>query len=209
MTYYWRAYKKYIILALSIVLVICGIVYKNTVYDTQVVLVEENAEIVQRQEEPEKEEASEALITVYVCGSVNKPSNVTLPEDSRVEDAVKLAGGLTADADINAINMAQKLADAEMIYVPKKGEIVQSGGGSAAVSATAQGTGSRASGKININKATAAELDGLPGIGPSTAEKIIEYRSSKGGFKSIEEINDVSGIGEKKYADIKGLITVN
>lgn len=202
MVYYWRAYKKYFILALLIILIICGILYKNTVYDAQVVLVEENIETSEKKEAPVKEETTVELITVYVCGSVKTPSNVTLPADARVEDAVKLAGGVSENADLNAINMAQKLNDADKIYVPKKGEIVE--GGSIALSTT-----SKAGGKVNINKATAAELDRLPGIGPSTADKIIEYRASKGGFKSIEEINNVSGIGDSKYNEIKNLITVN
>lgn len=213
MIYYWRVYRKYIIIAVSVLLLICGIIYKNTIYDTQVVLVEESIDTQQKKEEPDKEETTEAMITVYVCGSVKSPSNVTLLADSRVEDAVKLAGGLLADADLNAINMAMKLNDADMIYVPKKGEVVGGGEKVSAVSSVltskAGSSNSAARGKLNINKATAAELDTLPGIGPSTAEKIIEYRSSKGSFNSIEELNDVSGIGDKKFEDIKDLITVN
>lgn len=189
MIYIWRIYKKYIIIALSILLVICGIVYKNTVYDAQVVLVEESKETQEKKEEPVKEETTAKLITVYVCGSVKTAANVTLPEDSRIEDAVRLAGGVTEDADLNAINMAQKLSDSDMVYVPKKGEVAQgktsTKGKIAASSSVAPSThatagivGSQSGGKVNINNATAAELDALPGIGPSTADKIINYRLS-------------------------------
>lgn len=202
--YYWKIYKIYIVIILSILLIMCGIIYKNTVYDTQVVLSDEEIDILEKKEEPVEEEIVTELITVYVCGSVKTPSNITLSKDARIEDAVRLAGGATEKADLNAINMAQKLSDADMIYVPEKGETIES-----AEKNTTGVVSSKTKGKLNINKATIVELDGLPGIGPSIANKIIEYRKSKGEFKSIEELNNVSGIGDKKYDDIKGLITIN
>lgn len=181
-----------------------GIIYKNTIYDTQVILNEEETDILEKKEEPVEEEIATQLITVYVCGSVKTPSNITLSKDARIEDAVRLAGGPTEKADLNAINMAQKLSDADMIYVPEKGEAIES-----AEKNTTGVANSKTKGKLNINKATVVELDELPGIGPSIANKIIEYRKSKGEFKSIDELNNVSGIGDKKYDDIKGLITIN
>lgn len=204
MYYYWKAYKIYIIIVLSISLIICGIIYKNTIYDTQVVLSEEAADILEKKEEPAEEETVTELITVYVCGSVKAPSNITLSKEARIEDAVRLAGGPTEKADLNAINMAQKLSDEDMIYVPEKGEITES-----TEKNTIGAASSKTKGRLNINKATAVELDELPGIGPSIANKIIEYRKSSGGFKSIEELNNVSGIGDKKYDDLKDLITIN
>lgn len=204
MVYYWRTYKIYIVIILSILLIICGITYKSTVYDTQVVLNEEESNIENKKEEPAEEEIVSQLITVYVCGSVKAPSNITLSKDARIEDAIRLAGGATEKADLNAINMAQKLADADMIYVPEKGEKIKS-----EEKSTTGVVSPKTKGKININNATATDLDGLPGVEPSIANKIIEYRKSKGDFKSIEELNNVSGIGDKKYDDIKGLITVN
>jgi len=204
LVYYWRTYKIYIVIILSILLIICGITYKSTVYDTQVVLDEKESNIENKKEEPVEEEIVSQLITVYVCGSVKAPSNITLSKDSRIEDAIRLAGGATDKADLNAINMAQKLADADMIYVPEKGEEIKS-----EEKSTTGVVSPKTKGKININNATATDLDGLPGVGPSIANKIIEYRKSKGNFKSIEDLNNVSGIGDKKYDDIKGLITVN
>jgi competence protein ComEA len=201
--YNWIRYKKYIGLILIILLIICGIVYKNTVYDAQVVLIEsvEQPEIQEKSEEIIEENPN---ITVYVCGSVKKSMNVTLPKDSRVEEAIMLAGGVTENADVNGINMAQKLNDEDMVYVPKKGEIIDTGGkGSSVTSSPAK------QGKLNINKATAEQLDALPGVGPAIAKKIVDYRESSGGFKSIEELNNVSGIGDEKYKDIKSLITVD
>lgn len=192
-----------------VLIVIGGVAYKNTVYNTQVLSVSE--EILQ--ETPTKEEAipliaeekAPAMITVYVCGSVKNPANVTLEADSRVEDAILLAGGLESNADVNGINMAQKLADEDMIYVPKKGEAVQNPGKTAG--APSSSTGAKKAAKLNINKATLSELDGLPGVGPSTAQKIIDYRSKVGSFKAIEELKNVSGIGDAKFNALKDLIT--
>lgn len=201
MIYNLMRYKKTAALILIVLLIICGIVYKNTVYSTQVVMIEDA--------EPPKESLQEVPIeekniTVYVCGSVKMPVNVTLPKDSRVEDAIKLAGGFTEQADLNGINMAQRLNDEDMVYVPKKGEIIDQGSKNSNI-----GPSSIKKGKLNINKASLVELDTLPGIGPATAQKILDYRESSGGFKSIEELNNVSGIGEEKFKDIKNLITVD
>jgi competence protein ComEA len=192
-----------IILISIILLIICGIVYRNAVYSTQVVVYDE----VEQQQPPEKPKEvviENTDITVYVCGSVKEPVNVTLPKDSRIEDAIKLAGGATEQADLNSINMAQKLNDEDMVYVPKKGEIIETEGKNSNVSPLPS-----MKGKININKASVQQLDTLPGVGPSIAQKIVEYRSSRGDFKSIEELNNVSGIGDEKYKDVKDLITVD
>lgn len=206
MIYEMMKYKKWIIGALVLLLIICGIVYKNTVYETEVAIADEETSVQQETASATNEvnQPEPATITVYVCGSVKRPANVTLPKDARVEDAIKLAGGATESADLNAINLAQKLSDAEKVYVPKKGEIIEANGNSGGGSGRAS-----ANGKININKATEAELDALPGIGPSTAKKIIAYRNSKGGFRSIEELNNVSGIGDAKYGEVKDMITVD
>jgi competence protein ComEA len=204
MIYNLTKHKKLVVGITVILLIICGIVYKNTVFDTQVVLVEavgQSKETEEKQEEIIKENPN---ITVYVCGSVKKVTNVTLPKDSRVEDAIKLAGGVTENAELNGINMAQKLSDEDMVYVPKKGETIEAGTNNTYVTPSPAKKG-----KLNINKATVDQLDTLPGVGPSIAQKIVDYRISRGGFKSIEELNNVSGIGEEKYKDIKNLITVD
>jgi competence protein ComEA len=199
-------YKKIFAIIVLILIVICGIVYKNTVYDTQVVFVEEVEQPKENQENKDEAKPKEEIteITVYVCGSVKNVKNVTLPKESRVEDAIKLAGGVTENAELNEINMAQKLSDEDMVYVPRKGEIIKEEGKNSNVSPSPS-----MKGKININKASVQQLDTLPGVGPSIAQKIVEYRSSRGDFKSIEELNNVSGIGDEKYKDIKDLITVD
>jgi len=203
MIYKLMRYKNVVIIALAILLIICGIIYKNTVYKTEVLLVEEE-KVQKEQETPAETIPVDPTITVYVCGSVKTPSNVTLPKESRVEDAVRLAGGPTDQADLNGINMAQKLSDEDMVYVPQKGEIIETG-----TSNSGRAPVRAAKGKLNVNRASISELDALPGVGPAIAQRIIEYRNSNGGFKSIEELNNVSGIGDEKYKEMKDLITVD
>jgi competence protein ComEA len=205
MIYNLKRYKKVFIVVAAILIIVCGVVYKNTVYDTQVVFVEEVKKPEEEQEIKHEAEEEITSITVYVCGNVLNARNITLPKDSRVEDAIRLAGGVTENADLNGINMAQKLSDEDMVYVPKKGEIIEAAG-----SKNSNGSPLPSKkGKLNINKASAQQLDALPGVGPSIAQKIVDYRSSRGGFKSIEELNNVSGIGDEKYKDIKDLITID
>ncbi len=140
-------------------------------------------------------------IVVYVTGAVNKPDVYELPEDSRVKDAIEKAGGVTKEADLISINLAEKLSDGEEVVVPKKGENTSIAGSS--TSSTNKNS------KININTADATELEKLPGIGEVKAEAIIQYRKSYGRFKTIHDITRVSGIGEKTFEKIKDLISVN
>ena len=140
-------------------------------------------------------------VVVHVTGAVNAPGVFTLPADARVDDAVRAAGA-TADADLSQLNLAQKLNDGQKIVVPKTGE-------TAAASTGDEGTGEPESGGlINLNTASQAELETLPSIGEVRAQAIIDYRETNGGFKSVEELKEVSGIGEKIFADISPHITV-
>ena len=141
-----------------------------------------------------------ATINVYVSGAVNRPEVYTLPLGSLVKDAVAKAGGASAEADLDHINLALRLTDQMQVYVPRQGEAVatpKAASGAATLSAP-----------ININTATAEELDRLPGIGPSIAQAILDYRTQNGPFKTIEGINEVKGIGDALFAKIKGSITV-
>ena len=140
-------------------------------------------------------------IVVYVTGAVNKPDVYELPEESRIKDAIEKAGGVTKEADLISINLAEKLSDGEEVVVPKKGESTSIAGSST--------SSTNKSSKININTADAAELEKLPGIGEVKAEAIIQYRKSYGRFKTIHDITRVSGIGEKTFEKIKDLISVN
>jgi competence protein ComEA len=143
-------------------------------------------------------------MAVHVAGNVVKPGVYDLPSDSRVVDAIRLAGGATAIADLNAINLANRLSDGQRVYVPAVGEKVsvssQDGGGTGDVRATVEYP-------ININSADIALLDELPGVGPATAQAIVTYRDQHGPFASVNGLEDVPGIGPAKVAALQGLVT--
>ena len=141
-------------------------------------------------------------VVVHVTGAVNAPGVYTLPADARVDDAVRAAGA-TAEADLSQLNLAQKLADGQKITVPAVGAGADTS--SEAAAATSGGSGSSL---ININTATLEELETLPSIGEVRAQAIITYRETNGGFRTIDDIKEVSGIGEKIFADIAPYITV-
>lgn len=152
---------------------------------------------------------SESLVTeetvvdkvwVDIGGEVKSPKVVELDDGSRVQDAIDAAGGLTSEADITNLNRAALVNDGDKIYVPAVGdESGASGSPSGGVSTTG--------GKVNINTADSEELQTITGVGPATAEKIISYRESNGRFKVIEDIKNVSGIGDKTFDKMKESIT--
>ncbi len=147
-------------------------------------------------------------ISVYICGYVNSPGVVKVTEGTRLDEAIGMVGGTLDSADLNAVNLAYKLADEDMVYIPKKGEKPQNTSKAMPGVSTIKNAIQNAPGKVNINTATESELDTLDGVGPSTAKAIIQYRNSNGPFKSIEEIKNVKGIGDAKYSSIKDNITV-
>lgn len=152
-------------------------------------------------------ESVAASVFVHIDGAVAAPGVYELTgAHPRVNDAVMAAGGLAGDADTSALNLAAVLSDGEKIYVPRQGEVVAGQASSGAASGSDVGASS--SGVININTATAEELDSLPGIGPSTAAAIVEDRERNGPFASPEDLMRVSGIGEGKFSKLKDQIRV-
>ena len=151
----------------------------------------------------QKEEVVEQdLITVDVKGAVKTPGIYDLPVGSRINDAVQKAGGLTDNADNKSINLAQKISDEALVYVPTKEE------------ATSQATQSNASNskenkKVNLNKASLEELKQVKGLGAKRAQDIIDHRDSNGKFKSVDELKKVSGIGTKTIEKLKEYVTVD
>jgi len=135
---------------------------------------------------------------------VHHPEVYTLPPGSIIRDALAAAGGATSDADLDCINLAQEVRDQQQVYVPRRGEASPPAAG-ASGGANARGTTGV---KVNINTATAAELETLPRIGPTMAQRIVEYREANGPFKTVEDIQNVPGIGPTTFAGIKDLITV-
>ena len=142
---------------------------------------------------------------------------VKIKEGSRLYEAIEMAGGSNQDADLSKINLAYALSDGQKIYIPKVGEVISeqsefseyitSGFGNNGLVEDKNGLANGGE-KVNINTANQTELETLPGIGPSTAQKIIDYRSKKGKFETIEDIQNVKGIGDGKFEEIKDNICV-
>ena len=154
-------------------------------------------------------------VVVHVTGAVSRPGVVTLPPGSRVTDAINAVGGASAEADTQQLNLARVLTDGEQIRVPRIGEVLpdpapQTGGDAAPGARTSQGKsgGGAASGTININTASASELEKLPGIGPALAQRIVEYRDSHGPFANVDALTDVPGIGKAKLEGLREQATV-
>ncbi|MFI2101937.1 ComEA family DNA-binding protein [Isoptericola sp. NPDC019693] len=166
--------------------------------------------------EGETGEAPEAVpapgtVVVHVVGEVREPGLVTVPSGARVADAVAAAGGTTRRADAAALNLARAVVDGEQIRVPRPGEPVPAtGGGSAgALEGGAEGTEEASpGGAVNLNAAPAAELEELPGIGPALAERIIAWRDENGPFTSVDELDEVSGIGPSVLGQVRDMVTL-
>lgn len=155
------------------------------------------------------------IVIIHITGSVKNPGIVKLKEGSRIEDAIESAGGLTENADITKVNLAYVVEDGTKIKIPSASEedigdedIIDSKSGDNIIIKENTVSSNNSTQTININKATEKEFETLPGIGPSLASKIIEYRNQNGKFESIEDIKNVNGIGDNKYEKIKDLITV-
>ncbi len=206
--------KKIIIFILILFICPIGLVIKDKLEskDDIYVLTEEEKSSDESMEEQEikKEEnnITDKKITVYVSGAVNKPGIVTLNEGDRLAKAVEKVGGITKKADLNGINMAIKLQDEMHYIVPRIGEVVKDSASEVVSEGNFNQAESSKTSQININTATIEELDKLPGVGEATANKIVNHRSENGEFKSIEEIKNVNGIGDKKFEEMKNLICV-
>jgi competence protein ComEA len=152
-----------------------------------------------------------AEVIVHVAGSVRKPGLYHFKVGERTDDAVRAAGGAAEDANLDGVNLAAKLEDGQQLYVPKKGELAASsiqrpaaaakGGKTAAAVKPAKLQ--KGQGTVNLNTATKEQLMTLPGIGDSYAQRILDYRKANGGFKELEQLMDVSGIGEKKLEKLR------
>ena len=178
---------------------------KETNLQAEVAAVSKDSSSEKEIKKEEKEESPEQdLITVDVKGAVKSPGIYDLPVGSRVHDAVQKAGGLTDEADSKSLNLAQKVSDEALVYVPTKGE-------EAASQQTASGTTPSTSKekKINLNKASLEELKQVKGLGGKRAQDIIDHREANGKFKSVDELKKVSGIGAKTIEKLKDYVTVD
>lgn len=147
---------------------------------------------------------SSMVIIVDVKGAVKHPGVYNVTDKARVQTAITQAGGVLDNADMNQVNLAQKLTDGQVIYIPLKGEQsapISSNNNASSIAKTSDVM-------VNLNTASLTELQTLDGIGAKKAEQIIAYREERGGFKSIEEIKEVSGIGEKRFEKLKDKVTI-
>jgi len=158
-------------------------------------------ELMNEEQTKEEGEVKSGPIYIDLKGAVLKPGVYMVEENSRVQDVIQLAGGFLENADQTKINLAARVEDEMVVYVPKMGEegAIDSGGPSAT---------QINDGKVNINNATSEQLQGLPGIGPAKAEKILSYRETNGPFKTVEDLVNVSGIGEKSFEQLKDMVKV-
>lgn len=218
------------ILVIAIVIIVIAYYYINSTKEVYTGQYEEN--IIEETKEEENIIGKKEAIKVHITGAVKLNGIVQIDKNSRINDAIEAAGGLTEDADLTNVNLAYMIEDGQKIYIPSIDDKEEESKTSMATSGnqnlneqekqkqettfifSGPGYGitgeekERTTNKININKATLMELITLPGIGEATAVKIIEYRKTSSNFKTIEEIKNVPGIGDAKFNVIKEYITV-
>lgn len=202
-----------IIIVVGVIFVVVIGMYLYNVYGQN--QTEEMANFYEEEEEKEvvaKEEENKKIV-VHIVGEVNEPGIVEIEEGSRIADVVEEAGGITSQADVNKINLAYVVEDGQKIIIPNQEEVENNSGFSYISSASGNYIedsmlSNKGEDRVNINQATQTQLEELPGIGPSTALKIVEYRKENGDFREVEEIKNVNGIGEAKYEKIKDCICV-
>ena len=160
---------------------------------------ESSIEVVDNNQSINQPAQPNKILIIDVAGKVKNPDVYELPQGSRVIDAIKAAGGVGKGGDSSGVNMARLLEDGEQIFIERSS--------STSHSPTSPSRGTRG-GKVNLNRANLAELDGLPGVGPVLAARIIEWRSKNGNFKSVDELRRVSGIGDAKFNELKEVVVV-
>ena len=224
--------KIYIIFAILGIIFFGGIIiyfYANQEEYTDIDLLEDvNNDLLSNNEivndvESDKENTNSVgdnkeIIAIHITGEVKNPGIIYLKQGARIDDAIKGAGGITKNANLNRVNLAYILSDGQKIYIPNKNEkegtkeyIISNSGenvlleeGNRKESESSKGVKQ----KVNINTANQTELETLPGIGPSLAQRIMEYRESNGKFQKIEDLQNVKGIGDSKYSNIKDNVCI-
>lgn len=210
--------KTIIYISLTIIIVVLGyyiFIKEDDDYS------ENNLNLIINQEDKEIsretiEKDSINKIIVYITGAINNEGVYDIEENSRIADIIEKAGGLKENANVKNINLAYKIEDGMKIHIPAENEIIDEIADETNIYIINEKNNlqnsnekkSTSNNKININTATQTELETLPGVGPSTALKIIEYRKENGKFNNIEDIKKVSGIGDSKYSKVKDLIKI-
>lgn len=207
--------KKILVISIVLVVAICGFVfYENEdeeflEYD-QISLEEsfENTDDLENTAKLENDEQETMKIKIYITGEVNNPGVKELEVGTRIEDAINTAGGLTTAANISKVNLAYQLEDGQKIYIPNMNENIEEYITKENGEGIVEESKSTTSGRVNINNADINELCELPGVGESLATRIVTYREENGKFKKVEDLKNVSGIGEKKFESLKEYVVV-
>lgn len=211
-----RKHEKWMKLAVITLVVITALVFFGAKGENEEIVVVQDGETLMEQETTDQSQSFElsddsevetetvAKIVVDIDGCVKKAGVYEVDEGTRLYEVIQLAGGLTKSADTTLINQAEVLFDGQKIVIPEKVETT----GNDDVKGTIVNGGMTADGRININQADAETLQEIPGVGPATAENILAYRAANGKFISIEELKNVSGIGEKTFDKMKDKITI-
>lgn len=149
-------------------------------------------------------------VVVAVAGKVRRPGLVRLPVGARVADALEAAGGPLPGTDVTLLNLARKVTDGELLLVGVTAPPGVAGGPAGPAGGAAPGGNGAigSGGKVSLNNATLAELDALPGVGPVLAQRIIDHREQRGGFRAVSDLRQVTGIGDARYEDLKALVTL-
>lgn len=205
--------KIIIVISLTIIIIITSIIIsiknKNNKYEE----IEYN-EIIEIEETANYKKEKIETIKIHISGEVKYNGIIELDEGSRIDDAIKIAGGLTENADITKVNLAYELSDGQKLNIPNKNNVGVALQGDPQIiteeneEEIIENNNNNNNSKININIATQTELETLPGIGPSLAYKIVEYREKNGKFKAVEDLKNVSGIGESKYNQIEKFVEI-
>ncbi len=182
----------------------------NAAPPAEIIPLEPAPEPTPAEAEPASKPSQDSTLVVHVAGAVKNPGVYTLSAGSRVADAIAQAGGARADADTNALNLAETLQDGQQVYVATKTETPTTPPPTHKTASGAVQTPARKQARfpIDLNRASADELEQLPGIGPVLAHRIVEYRQQVGRFESVDELRNVRGIGSKRLEQIRPLVVV-
>ncbi len=209
---FFKQRKIVIIIGILVIILIGWKMYDSSNFDE---VKSEEILATNIKDDKSKNEEEENLMAIHVTGEVKKPGVVRVKEGSRIEDIIEAAGGLTENADISNVNLAYIVEDGMKIRIPSNDDefseeeqyITEDSGKGVILSDETSGSSENVL-SVNINTASEDELEELPGIGPSIASRIIEYRNQNGKFKNIEDIKNVTGIGDSKFEKIKEFIKV-
>lgn len=206
--------KDKILIGIAIIVLVGFGYYKSNSYNLnnnqiQTLVDTKSTESINEKSENNTQNREDNSTTMcQIDGCVNKPGVYSFKKDDRIKDIVELAGGFTQDADTKSVNLAMKLKDEMKVYIPSKTETSKAQNNNIESSDIVTIKDNNSNSLVNINTADSNKLQTLPGIGPSKAKKIIEFRE-KNQFKKIEEIKNVDGIGDKTFESLKSLITID